>query len=340
MCSPGLVNSSEISNRDTSPADDCNYNKQELCGDVCIDIGKRCSCGDGQEFAFGEEKYCCLEEKLPGKQCYIGGTYRDGYCDSGRTLYHWQLCNDQCYNEYTGNNTSLGSYARYKCKTDYSCAQVDDMCHGVAVCWDESDIKACNSHLQCISSDEEVTKYDIHSTIVVQHSECGYHYLDNNGAYDTITRRDETNLNVVTQTASNIDYTTLQNCTDKDGLQGLTCDSAADGCHLNPFWCTNDLFGTCNNSSFDLNDKSLCNNATFWRRQSCLQSNRHGITLAVGQRCNGQVQSCYYMWYTTVNYFYEVCRLNDFTNIKRNSFYFYFSFLSGCEKLSRYENKM
>ena len=59
-------------------------------------------------------------------------------------------------------------------------------------------------------------------------------------------------------------------------------------------------------TSFNANDKPLCSNNTFWRTQSCDIIEVDGVTRAVGQRCIGQAQSCYYPWYTTLNHWYEV----------------------------------
>ena len=299
-----MVNASELNISDTSLADECDYtNGQQLCGDVCIkDKSTLCTCGDGQQFSMVlDQKYCCLE-KLAKTQCHVGDD-GGGYCKSGQTLNATQPCNNQCYNDYSGNNTAQ---ILFKCKTVDQCVFVQLLCHGVAYCPDKSDLEICNSDIQCVSGVQSgFTKYDIHTTIVTQHSECGYHYLDNNGHYNTLSRRDETNLNIATQTGSNIDYTTLHNCT-YDRLPGLTCDSALDGCAPNYLWCRNDLSGSCNNKSFNANDKPLCSNNTFWRTQSCDIIEVDGVTRAVGQRCIGQAQSCYYPWYTTLNHWYEV----------------------------------
>ena len=309
ISSPGLVNGAELSSSvNIFQAEDCDYTTQSFCGDVCIEFGSNCICGDGQQFRIGiEYEYCCLEEKLSEKQCYVGN-WKWGYCKSGRTMPRSETCNSHCYNEYTGNKTSLGPYANFKCKSNDQCVPVRNLCNGVYYCPDKSDVEICNSDIQCASTSAGFTKYDIHSTIVTQHSECGYHDLDNDGEYDTISRRDETNLNVVTQTGRNIDYTTLQNCTDKNGLSGLTCDGISGGCLPNYLWCRNDRPGSCNNNSFSTNDKSLCGNTTFWRTQSCdiINSGEGGVTYGFGQRCSGAVQHCFYTWYSTENIFYEV----------------------------------
>ena len=50
------------------------------------------------------------------------------------------------------------------------------MCHGVALCPDKSDLEICNSDIQCVDgTGGGFTKYDIHTTIVPQHTECRYH---------------------------------------------------------------------------------------------------------------------------------------------------------------------
>ena len=263
-----------------------------------------CTCGDSQQSnLFEDHKYCCVE-KLSSKQCHIGYDGH-GYCDSGKTLHIWEPCHNKCYNEYTGNNTSLTPYAMFQCKTYEVCVDVTRMCHGVALCPDKSDVEKCNSNIQCVDISGGFSKYDIHSAKATQHSECRYHAYDHDGEFSTISRTDESNLNIVTQTGNKIDYTTIQNCT--YGLYGLsipgfTCDGGCIEYHL---WCRNILTVSCNNNSFSINDKTLCSNNSFWRTQPCNLS-FSGYTVAVGLRCTGQIQSCYYPWYTTVFYYYEV----------------------------------
>ena len=121
-------------------------------------------------------KYCCLDE-LQEKQCSVDD-YGAGYCDFGKTLDHSQPCDNHCYNEYTGNNTSLGPWATFKCKTDDLCVRLIDMCHGMAKCPDKSDVETCNSDIQCIDDTTGYKKYDIHITKFTQHSECRYYNFD------------------------------------------------------------------------------------------------------------------------------------------------------------------
>ena len=291
----------------SSIVDDCDYaNYEQLCGDVCIGVGASCTCGDGGNSNVAEFKYCCLDHnKTPGKQCEVDAE-GNGYCYSGISKKMKHPCNNKCYNDYSVNNTSIGHYARFKCKTNDACVEVQNICHGVAQCPDKSDVDVCNSKIKCLNfRTGGFTKYDIQSTLINEHFECGYHDFDNDGRYDTLTRRDETNLNIVTQTG-HINYTTLQNCTAHLDFRfpGLTCDDHG-GCTPNFAWCRNDLKGSCDHHSFSVYDKTLCGNSTFWRTQDC-NHYADNLVLSIGQRCTGSQQHCYHPWYLTVNFYYEV----------------------------------
>lgn len=297
---PGLVNGVELNTSDTSLTEDCDYTSQGLCGDVCIKWGYLCSC-NGQVFSLGENKKCCVENFLE-RQCVVGDD-GFGYCKSGRTLHETQPCNSQCSNGY------------YKCKANDQCVPGSALCHGVAWCPDKSDVKPCKRDLQCVArTTGGFTKHDILSTIVTQHSECRYHKHDNDGKYHTVSRIDESNLNIVTKANDNIDYTSIKNCSAQNGQQGLTCDGYHGGCLPNFGWCRNDVTATCNNNSFSSNDKNLCSNATFWRTLSC-DLFIGGVFRAKGERCSGPVQSCYYPWYNTLNKHYEVGVLENKMNL-------------------------
>ena len=66
-----------------------------------------------------------------------------------------------------------------------------------------------------------------------QHFYCNYEQVRNNGEYDTITRVDETDLDIRRQKVR-IDYTSLTQCQDDGVWPGLMCGEI---CWGNYGWC-------------------------------------------------------------------------------------------------------
>ena len=141
------------------------------------------------------------------------------------------------------------------------------------------------------------------SDISDQHFYCNYEILRNNGEYDTITRVDETNLDIRRQKVR-IDYTNLTQCLD-DEHPGLTC---GERCWRNYAWCREDYSTLCDvpGGQFSTNNRALCGNTPFWLNQTCDRFYDDGDKAALGLRCSGGTQHCINPWYLSGNYFYEV----------------------------------
>ena len=146
------------------------------------------------------------------------------------------------------------------------------------------------------------------------HYLCDYSNLHNGGRYDTITREDETDLDILTKKLE-IDlskYSSIKECnnTDVNTGTGYLC---GEKCLLVQNWCTDADANSC--GSFTSNNVQLCSNTTFWAEKSCelIFSQRK---FSVGRRCSGSHQECIYPWYLTNNYAYEyqVNKLLNFSN--------------------------
>ena len=137
------------------------------------------------------------------------------------------------------------------------------------------------------------------------HTFCHYGDDNNDGRYQTISRQDEEDLDILTRKV-NIDYSRLTEC--KDGHRpGLMC--TAGDCLKNYKWCRTDLVSiTCGetDAQFSQNHPGLCRNTTFWSDKTCDVFYSDGDKAALGHRCSGGMQHCSYPWYLSSNYLHEV----------------------------------
>ena len=100
-----------------------------------------------------------------------------------------------------------------------------------------------------------------------------------------------------------IDFSSIVTpCLNYDRNPGLRC---GENCVRNSLWCRGDYSVSCE-GQFTTNNQELCGNATVWINQTCDQFYDTGDKAALGFRCQGGAQHCYYPWYVSGNYYYEV----------------------------------
>ena len=170
--------------------DSCEDWTDYLCGDVCINNGAKCHCGNDivQGFWADDHSYCCIP---PGdrQQCYQdnGGKLSAGHCPAGRKLRTSDQCYGHCFNEYQNyNNTRLGERSQYRCN-DGQCAPISAMCRrGYAACRDKSDLKECTDNVQCSYTLDGHTNHTLQSPY--NHTECQYKQQENDGVYHNIAQ--------------------------------------------------------------------------------------------------------------------------------------------------------
>ena len=140
-----------------------------------------------------------------------------------------------------------------------------------------------------------------------KHFYCNYGELRNDGQYNTITREDETSLDIGSKKVR-IDFSSLLTpCKSRSGQPGFWC---GDTCVLNYNWCRDrdDRPVSCDVTGvqFTSNNRALCSNTTVWINQTCDKFYGDGDKAALGRRCSGEVQMCTYPWYLSGNNNYEV----------------------------------
>ena len=315
--------------------DTCDYTKQHKCGDLCIDGRRYCGCGD-QVFSMKGFKHwhCCVPPSTTA-QCYDDGYYMNGVCPNGTTLGNTQQCNGQCYNQYSQelNTSALSTRSMYQCDNG-DCRTASTICRGYARCMDKSDLRACNSELTCVSINGvgHVSKVStINSDLVDGHSLCLYSKDRNEGQYDSITREDEDNLDIVSTSAVNFDFTKLEHCNTSISNNlivgtlehqrnksdpGVMCGTR---CLPSSIWCRYVSVDQCDDGFqiFTTDNPELCRNSAFWRDVPCtvyypgadIASQglyySGGDIASHGLRCTGAKQQCIYPWYVTSNFYYE-----------------------------------
>ena len=290
--------------------DSCNYTDgQVLCGDVCIYGGYGCFCGEeDQQLSLwsGESLYCCVNPSEDNKtQCDIESD-GSGHCPQGTVLDKAEACNSTfCYNDYDASLV-LGFDSHYRCGE--VCVIAHRMCRGYSLCRDNSDVTICDKDMKCVKQlGEETDKSYLETDLSDQHFFCNYEFLRNEGEYNTISRKDETNLDILTKKVM-IDYNTILECKNWDKFPGFMC---GETCYVNYAWCREDLNEGCKTSEeeFSTSNKRLCTNTTFWENQICdfiLEDGDILHKVSGGERCSGGMQHCSYPWYISANYFYEV----------------------------------
>ena len=296
--------------------DDCNYQDGfSLCGDVCISdkYGTVCFCGEKEERLelWYKPKYCCVQQRDDNStQCTIDD-HGWGHCPQGRILNKTEICNGQCFNDYEASY-SLGPDSQYKCRGH--CVPVWKMCRGYSECEDFSDVTVCNDDLTCVSRRGEQGQGEVESVLSDQHRFCIYENYHNDGDYNTITREDETNLDIRTHRVT-VDYNSLTECNSNSSgtspvNNGLECRGQTGlECLTNFIWCREEYRYSCGNTGhkFNSDNRGLCSNTTFWRNKTCdlFYFDEMGKA-SLGKRCSGGMQHCINPWYFSGNFYYEV----------------------------------
>ena len=289
----------------------CNYTTlpaQTRCGDTCIDYNKFCICGGETLNTYFGPSHCCVEDSMG--QCYKY-SHGNGNCPQGRVLSKTQTCNNQCYNDYKASE-KIGGGSQFQCGNT-SCVPAWKMCRGYSMCEDRSDIRACDETLTCAAwrgDDADIiltNKSQMKAVLSNKHFYCNYGESRNDGQYNTITREDETDLDISKQKVR-IDFSSvLTPCTSKGVRTGYWC---GDLCRPNYLWCRGDIDNrlSCDVTGvqFTTNNRALCSNSTVWINKTCDRFYRSGDKASLGRRCSGEVQQCIYPWYLSGNYYYEV----------------------------------
>ena len=139
------------------------------------------------------------------------------------------------------------------------------------------------------------------------HHYCVYDNNYNDGVYHTITREDETDLNILSRKVQ-INYTSITECkTSEDELPGLMC---GERCVQHKNWCLEGRGYSCGKFNFSMDNKQLCANTTFWGGKTCDDPVNSRFKSSVGRRCTGAIQHCSYPWYTSSIYSYEVSKIS------------------------------
>ena len=290
--------------------DNCNYTTwppQTRCGDTCIPYDTRCICGGETLDTFSGPNHCCVDDS-PG-QCN-NTSYGWGNCPQGRVLSKTQTCNNQCFNDYKATE-KIGPFSKFRCGNT-SCVPAWKMCRGYSMCEDRSDIRACDETLTCAAwrgrgdATERIFtgKSQMKAVLSNNHFYCNYGESRNDGQYNTITREDETDLDISKQKVK-IDFSSVLTPCKYYGKEGFLC---GDLCVPNDDWCRDDRSASCDvtGGQFTTNNRALCSNSTVWINQTCDRFYEDGDLASLGRRCSGEVQQCIFPWYLSVNSVYEV----------------------------------
>ena len=288
--------------------DYCDYSAsptpQTRCGDICIATNKRCICGGEILTTYSGPKDCCVEDSP--SQCYKD-KISFGKCPKGRVLNKTETCNNHCYNDYYASE-KIGKHSQFRCGNN-SCVPVWKMCRGYSMCEDRSDVRACNETLTCVPyRGKDTDRRQLEAGLSNNHFYCNYEEVRNNGEYNTITRLDETNLDIGSQKVR-IDFTSITPCWYKVVKPGLMCGKKCVKIH---HWCREDKSDSCDvpGGNFTTNNRALCGNTTFWINKTCDKFYGKGDNLgsgrkaALGLRCTGEAQQCAYPWYLSGFFLY------------------------------------
>ena len=309
--------------RQSQGRDGCPSGGDYLCGDVCIPLKRTCTCGGDTQYGNAglPSSYCCLPAiSLPANKNQCQRVRTNGKCSDGNVTNLTEPCGGECFTEYRTlrNQSYLGGLrATYKCESG-DCVLMRDMCSGYATCQDKSDLAECDESLHCISTNGgyERTSYQGHYA-------CLYYNAKNDREYDNIHRKDEETLTVNLTRVNFSGITQRANCSRLIDV-GLTC---GDQCSPPYQWCLDrskfsvKTHSCPGNVTLPSDDKSLCKNKTFWSekdRNTTAFLNKPGLCdnvtvtcdmcdlfypsggelYANGSRCTGNLQHCYYPWYT------------------------------------------
>ena len=267
---------------------ECGYYQ---CADRCNsqNVGEKCACGENStSVAFESDQYCCPDNN---------GTILDktSSCKFTTSISVIESTQNHCYNDYKSSEV-VGTQSYYQCENG-QCVEAFEMCRGYPLCEDSSDVKECDQQLRCtLGTGFTHNKISLVSDLTPGHHMCNYSNLHNNGKYDTITREDETDLDILSTKKVEIDYSSIKDCKDIANRTGYLC---GEQCRQPYEWCQPDNFVSC--GSFTSNNAQLCSNTTFWEKKSCdlvwTNGVLDGLKASVGRRCSGSVQHCIYPWY-------------------------------------------
>ena len=313
-----------IRNHQDNVTDNCDYEcGWAQCGDVCINAkaGARCYCGEERLDIYSGLHYCCVDQDhSPDNRTHLSlelscWNLREGHCPQGRVVSMLDTCNNRCFNDYE-TSAAVGWRSYYRCG-DHQCAPAQYMCGGYPLCPDSRDISKCNVDLKCVlgpifSHNRSALVSDLSSS----HQSCDYDIYHNDGQYDTITREDETDLNISSRKVQ-INYTSITECNTATiaNLPGLMC---GEQCLQHSTWCLEDNGNSC--GKYGTNNKQLCANTTFWAGKTCNRFYDSGRKAALGRRCAGAAQHCIYPWYTSSIFTYQVNKSSQVSNILKSNF--------------------
>ena len=195
------------------------------CGDVCINAyeGFLCICGEEHLVLISGPYFCCMDNKISDNRTQCSVENGLGKCPEGRVVSKTEPCNNHCFNDYEAS-VVLGSQSHLRC-SDTFCMRVQAMCLGDARCADSRDVSLCDEDLKCVlAPDISFKKNALVSDFSKGHYFCDYLPHHNDGQYHTITREDETDLNIQSNKV-HINYTSITECNDSTeaGLPGLMC---------------------------------------------------------------------------------------------------------------------
>ena len=288
------------------------------CGDICINaMAGKCYCGEVMLDLYYAPYHCCVDHSPNRTQCSVD-KYGFGHCPQGRLASLRDRCNNHCFNDYDTSQV-VGGWSRYRCGDQ--CVGAVFMCNGY-LCTDSRDDSECNEGLKCIQGPYyRHSKGVLVSDLSGGHHYCDYENLHSSEHYDSITREDEDDLNVLSRRVK-INYTSITECIDPEfNLPGLICGEI---CVEHRLWCLEDSTFSCGKYNFSTNNKKLCANTTFWEGKTCDIVNSSGEKAAVGKRCTGATQRCSYPWYTSSIFNYEVSIIslvNETFRIKHCDFF-------------------
>ena len=221
---------------------ECGYRQ---CADRCINT-LQCFCSENPT-RLVKYQYCC-PDNLPENSTKCTMERNGAVCKYATILNTKSSCkftnsisvfeSTHCFNDYKSSE-DVGRRSYYQCDNG-QCVGASRMCRGYPICEDSSDLKECDQHLRCsLDPDLSHNKTSIVSDLTPGHYLCDYSQLRNDGKYDTITREDETDLDILTKKLE-IDlskYSSIKECnnTDVNTGTGYLC---GEKCLLVQNWCT------------------------------------------------------------------------------------------------------
>ena len=289
--------------------DNCDYNTNYKCGNVCLDMAQICDCGGeeiGGTFKFGHFFYCCVPPSIQCSIQWINRTLLVGKlngenfkqqdyrveCTNVTLRGYNEPCNGKCYNDYL-TSKYRGPDTHFTCPD--SCIRWGEVCQGVSFC--DGDEQICDKDLECFGRKKKIVRPNIEESYSCFDSDFSFSFseIKNNGSYDRIDRSDEDINTIVVSTRLDINYTALKHCL-VDEQDGFMCNNY---CRKSSKWCYEERYAEhCLEAGVNVNDKILCSNETFWRNISCNTKfhNFEGTSLEFyhGRRCTGSIKHCYF----------------------------------------------